>query len=178
MSYRLMSGERIREIFPGVFTFTLMTPAECKRFLEMVVKQKSPRETPNSMNKYGTVIGGGFRKFLSHLVVHKCSPIAENFFPEIKILKNSPYAFVVDYAMSTQRSLDTHVDESDVTLNVCLGHKFTGGELVVFGKNKSLEIKQKVGQAIVHRGTLLHRAKPLKSGTRSNLILWCSAKKR
>lgn len=46
--------------------------------------------------------------------------------------------FVVEYGTDKDKKLDWHVDESEVTLNVCLGKRFTGGDLVFSGKYLSL----------------------------------------
>jgi hypothetical protein len=41
--------------------------------------------------------------------------------------------FVVEYGADKDKKLDWHVDDSDVTLNVCLGKEFVGGDLVFSG---------------------------------------------
>lgn len=38
------------------------------------------------------------------------------------------HAFTVRYRENEDRMLDSHVDSSDVTLNLCLGGSFEGGE--------------------------------------------------
>ncbi|KAK7390903.1 hypothetical protein VNO78_19093 [Psophocarpus tetragonolobus] len=58
-----------------------------------------------------------------------------------------------------RRSL--HVDDAEVTLNICLGKEFSGGELFFRG------------HAILHPGHNRHGAKPTTSGNRMNLVLWC-----
>jgi hypothetical protein len=40
--------------------------------------------------------------------------------------------------MNKDTKLDWHVDDSDVTLNVCLGKRFEGGDLVFSGTGRSL----------------------------------------
>lgn len=44
-----------------------------------------------------------------------------------------PPRFVVEYGADKDKKLDWHVDDSDVTLNVCLGKQFEGGDLVFSG---------------------------------------------
>eukprot|EP00698_Gefionella_okellyi_P009158 TRINITY_DN2306_c0_g2_i1.p1 TRINITY_DN2306_c0_g2~~TRINITY_DN2306_c0_g2_i1.p1 ORF type:complete len:345 (+),score=48.46 TRINITY_DN2306_c0_g2_i1:95-1036(+) len=93
-----------------------------------------------------------------------------------------------------------HHDHSDITLNVCLGESFSGGELcfardplvaneVVNSLNlgeaaKDLRssallsdmlyqaLPHKVGQAYIHSGCHLHGARPITKGTRYNLVCW------
>ena len=40
------------------------------------------------------------------------------------------HAFTVRYRENEDRLLDTHVDSSDVTLNLCLGGSFEGGDIL------------------------------------------------
>ena len=66
-----------------------------------------------------------------------------------------------------------------VTLNVCLGKNFEGGNLY-FGDMKTTPVCQstcvlvdhKVGYGLLHRGQQYHGALPIKSSERYNLILW------
>lgn len=68
---------------------------------------------------------------------------------------------------------------SQITLNVCLGKKFEGGELY-FGDMKDIPIFEstcilvphKTGYGILHRGQQYHGALPVTSGERQNLIIW------
>lgn len=84
--------------------------------------------------------------------------------------------------------LSFHVDDSDVTINVCLGREFEGGDLLCHGQrcelhckstpplpelNEGTRVSHKVGQAIIHIGKHRHAALPITAGERSNLILWC-----
>jgi hypothetical protein len=39
---------------------------------------------------------------------------------------DSHHTFIVRYKLNEDVSLDTHVDDADITLNVCLGKSFTG----------------------------------------------------
>lgn len=170
------------ERYPGVYQFELFTPAECDAILEQVEPLRKNAPAPNSMNKYGvTLTGQLFRQMGKSLVRRIVQTLAMYEYREINTLKKYPYAFVVDYDMKMQRSLAAHHDSAHVTLNVCLGHKWKGGELVFYdesGNKPVFEIEHSVGWAIVHRASHVHRAKPLKNGKRSNLILWCEQKAR
>lgn len=174
--------KKVWQVYPDVFVFDLWTQAQCEALLKYVAPLRNRAPAPNSMNKYGvTLYGSPFRGILKHLVRKHVQPIAERNYPEVNELKKHPYGFVVDYALDTQRSLAAHHDSAHVTLNVCLGHVYGGGELVFYDKSGNkpvLEIQHVVGRAIVHRASHVHRAKPLRSGTRSNLILWCEQKAR
>lgn len=43
------------------------------------------------------------------------------------------HGFTVEYAMDKDKKLDMHVDDSEITVNYCLGTKFTGGNVKFFG---------------------------------------------
>jgi len=100
-------------------------------------------------------------------------------------LLDGHHGFLVQYAMAKDKKLDFHVDMADVTLNVCLGKEFTGGDLWFGGircahhqQTKTMQTEDftfahKVGQGILHVGKHRHLAKPIMSGERINLILWC-----
>lgn len=159
-----------------VYGFDLFTPRECRALLKAI--DKLPRESPNTMNKYGrAIVGAEMRDLVATIVEKVVAPIALRVYPEIRPLKKRPYAFVVDYAWNTQRSLAKHCDTSDVTLNVSLNDEFTGGALMLYGRRGGHScVKQVLGRAIIHRGSHGHRALPLLTGHRTNLILWCDAK--
>lgn len=169
---------KISQPHPGIFVFKLFTRGQCDNWRRLIDGQRDPEiKGPNTMNRYGVNLGGSLRPHLSNLVINTVEHFALNFYG-LGPLKKNPYAFAVDYSPGTQRSLKAHYDQSDVTLNVCLGTVFDGGELVFDGKGRErIVIEHKVGQAIVHLGSRVHRAKPVTAGNRTNLILWCAAKK-
>lgn len=150
-----------------------MSRLDCACLLKEIKALPDQADGPNSMNKYGKVLTG-----LPQLVAKQLVQIIEPASIALynKTLKKDPYAFIVEYHDGTQKSLAKHFDSSDVTLNLCLGGDFTGGDLVFYKNDKPIyTVKHKIGQAILHRGETIHRAKPIKSGWRTNLILWCKA---
>jgi hypothetical protein len=98
---------------------------------------------------------------------------------------DSHHGFVVEYAMDRDLDLGFHVDDSEVTLNVCLGKQFDSGELFFRGvrcdkhvngesrPEEVLEYSHVPGHAILHAGRHRHGAKAITSGQRTNMILWC-----
>jgi len=173
----------VREVTPGVYVFGVSPDAvrALKTSIYAYREANAGRTyAPNSMNKYGLILSGGkMRDTVQELQWIYIEDLAADYY-DLK-LKVNPYAFLVDYEMNKQRSLAAHFDSSDVTMNLCLEQKSFGGELVFYdraGKKPVCEIKHRVGQAIIHRGSHVHRAKPITEGRRTNLILWCQAKKR
>ncbi|KAK3036726.1 hypothetical protein RJ639_030550 [Escallonia herrerae] len=98
---------------PGVFTFEMLQPRFCEMLLAEVENfEKWVHETkfrimrPNTMNKYGAVLDDfGLETMLDKLMEDFIRPLSRGF----------------------------HVDDSEVTLNVCLGKHFSGGELFFRG---------------------------------------------
>ena len=71
------------------------------------------------------------RGFLDHLREDYLTPLASLLYPEWVGPSglDSHRAFSVSYQLEGDTQLSYHFDNAEVTLNVCLGTSFTGGEL-------------------------------------------------
>jgi len=77
---------------------------------------------------------------------------------------DSHHAFVVDYQIGKDEELDYHMDESLVTLNICLGEEFVGGDVYFNGirgsgiaeRAEMVEVSHSVGKAIMHVGQVFN----------------------
>ncbi|VAH76737.1 unnamed protein product [Triticum turgidum subsp. durum] len=185
------------EPIAGVFSFAMLQPNFCDMLLEEVenfekwvhaMKFKIMR--PNTMNKYGAVLDDfGLEAMLNQFMEEFIAPISKVFYPEVGGgTLDSHHAFVVEYGKDRDVELGFHVDDSEVTLNVCLGKQFSGGELYFRGircenhvnSETQHEVHQEMydyshvpGRAVLHRGRHRHGARPTSSGLRMNLLLWC-----
>lgn len=161
---------------PGVFVFDL--PARgLKRLGEIAARAVEVPGGPNSMNRYGRRVE--FREDLQSLVMLAREMAWNNVDARValglKRTTRSISAFTIEYDASKQRRLERHVDSSDVTLNVCIGGEFTGGNLICYardGRTPAVELEQRVGRGFIHLGKLMHRAKPIESGWRKNIVCW------
>jgi len=72
----------------------------------------------------------------------------------------------------SERSLPNHMDDSVITINMCLGDQFTGGSILF---ENVVEVDHQVCRGIVHPGNMRHRITPCK-GQRFNLILFLNKK--
>ena len=61
---------------------------------------------------------------------------------------DSHRAFVVQYGLGQDLDLSCHFDNAEVTLNVCLGRDFVGGELY-FGAMKGVRVEYNYRKTIV-----------------------------
>lgn len=163
----------VHQVCPGVYSLKAFSDAFCSRLLDEVEQHDSA--PPNTMNKYGVVLKNiGLGPLCQDLLTTVVNPLVQRFYPGTKVLKRY-HGFIVNYDPKKQSSLDLHHDDSVMTLNVCLGRSFTGGDLIFRDDDEKRVacVKHKVGKAILHPGSFLHQAQGIKTGKRSNLILWC-----
>ncbi|XP_015876721.2 2-oxoglutarate and iron-dependent oxygenase domain-containing protein CP2 [Ziziphus jujuba] len=179
---------------PGIYTFEMLQPNFCEMLLTEVENfERWVHETkfrimrPNTMNKYGAVLDDfGLETMLEKLLDDFIRPISRVFFPEVGgSTLDSHHGFVVEYGIDRDVELGFHVDDSEVTLNVCLGRQFSGGELFFRGvrcdkhvnsetqSEEILDYSHALGRAVLHRGRHRHGARATTAGRRVNLLLWC-----
>lgn len=184
----------------------VFTPAWCEKLLLELDNFQSwaaevglPIKRPNSMNLYGVILTLlGFDEFFDALIKNYLKPIASHVFPKEgggTLLTH--HAFTVEYRAGGgegETELAFHVDDSDVTLNICLGtDHFEGGDLYFEGQRcqqhvntrpkreivsgalmtESVVFKHERYEGILHSGRNRHGARPVTDGRRVNLILWC-----
>ncbi|KAK6267475.1 hypothetical protein QUC31_011635 [Theobroma cacao] len=178
----------------GVFTFEMLQPHFCELLLSEVENfEKWVHETkfrimrPNTMNKFGAVLDDfGLETMLDKLMEDFIRPISKVFFSDVGgSTLDSHHGFVVEYGIDRDVELGFHVDDSEVTLNVCLGKQFSGGDLFFRGvrcdkhvntetqSDEILDYSHVPGRAVLHRGRHRHGARATTSGHRVNLLLWC-----
>ncbi|KAF7036583.1 hypothetical protein CFC21_047211 [Triticum aestivum] len=167
--------------------FCDMLLEEVENFEKWVHAMKFKIMRPNTMNKYGAVLDDfGLEAMLNQFMEEFIAPISKVFYPEVGGgTLDSHHAFVVEYGKDRDVELGFHVDDSEVTLNVCLGKQFSGGELYFRGIRCENHVNSETqheemydyshvpGRAVLHRGRHRHGARPTSSGLRMNLLLWC-----
>ncbi|XVF86133.1 hypothetical protein PTKIN_Ptkin18bG0016200 [Pterospermum kingtungense] len=178
----------------GIFTFEMLQPRFCELLLAEVENfEKWVHETkfrimrPNTMNKFGAVLDDfGLETMLDKLMEDFIRPISKVFFSDVGgSTLDSHHGFVVEYGIDRDVELGFHVDDSEVTLNICLGKQFSGGDLFFRGvrcdkhvntethSDEILDYSHVPGHAVLHRGRHRHGARATASGHRVNLLLWC-----
>lgn len=188
----------INEIHPQIYSWALFTTDFCREFIAEVrhfekwcVENDIEKRLPNSMNNYGVVLGDfGFYDFLQQFMLTYIKPITATLYPEVGgDSLDYHHSFIVEYAVDKDVALDFHVDASDVTLNICLGNEFSGGDLYFGGircafcqettprKDEEIGVRHEPGHAILHRGKHRHSAQDIQSGERINMIMWCMSSK-
>ncbi|KAI9384360.1 hypothetical protein POPTR_012G051200v4 [Populus trichocarpa] len=121
-----------------------------------------------------------------YMIIFPASLSCAVFFREVGgATLDSHHGFVVEYGKDWDVDLGFHVDDSEVTLNVCLGKQFSGGELFFRGTRcdkhvntgsqpeEIFDYSHVPGGAVLHLGRHRHGVRATTSGHRINLLLWC-----
>lgn len=149
-------------------------------------------DAPNSMHVYGVQLAQvGLEALAQSLCADVVQPLAGALLPELGPLAlGDAHGFTVSYGAQRDRDLAFHVDDATVTLNVCLVHEGDGAEVVFEGvrcpdhRQESTRDEERVswqprtGDALVHLGAHRHSTRPIRSGRRTNLIVWCRDPRR
>lgn len=183
----------VREVHPGIFVADLVKHSWCEALLreldEFDAQCRSdgkPPKPPNSMHEYGIVLrNAGLDAPMQWLATSVLSPLARELFPELcPDGLVAQHAFLADYGEGRDTELALHVDQSEVTFDLCLSSGFNGGDMLFEGRRcfqhlddpaKSDELYQHAhsfGQAVIHAGKNRHQVLPVRAGRRSQLILW------
>lgn len=184
----------VRELHPGIFALRVLRKEACARLLRQIdmarereLERGGRLSVPNSMHRHGVSLGViGFDALLADLTTRWVRPIAAQVLPQFNgATLNSHHGYLVEYACDKDERLAFHVDDSDVTFNLCLSDSFEGAELAMLGLRCDLhrdtellpgeryEYSHEPGVAVLHAGRHRHRVEQLRSGVRRNLILWC-----
>ncbi len=184
----------LEPVGPDVFRVPLLDPDWSRELAEEVAGLERRARAlgvrppaPNSMHGYG-LLGADLAldPLLAQLVARVVVPLTSDRFPEVGAgTLDHHHGFVVHYGTRWDRDLALHVDDSEVTVNVCLGRSFDGGELLMSGRRcgahlqtrarpgERVALAQEPGFALIHAGMHRHEALPVTRGERLNLILWC-----
>ncbi|CAJ1977462.1 unnamed protein product [Sphenostylis stenocarpa] len=184
----------------GIYTFEMLQPQFCKKLMSEVDSfERWVRGTklrimrPNAMNKHGVVLDDfGLEIMLDRFLSDFIHPMSRVFYREFGGSSvDSHHGFVVEYGINKDVELGLHVDDAEVSLNVCLGKEFSGGEVFFQGvrceehllsnaqpgalmeKFEIFNYFHAPGHVILHPGRQRHGARPTISGNRTNLIIWC-----
>uniref|UniRef100_A0A7S4P4C6 Fe2OG dioxygenase domain-containing protein n=1 Tax=Paramoeba aestuarina TaxID=180227 RepID=A0A7S4P4C6_9EUKA len=167
----------------GVFSFPIFSQKFCDMLMDEVDNYAAsglPKKRPNSMNNYGLILNEiGMANFFTQFQRKYLQRLSSYLFPIQGASLDDHHSFIVQYKQGEDLGLDMHIDDSEVTLNVCLGREFSGAGLTFCGnfghsahRKKSLAYHHVVGRAILHLGSRRHGADDISTGERLNLIVW------
>lgn len=179
----LLEKDLLHKEVDGVFSFPMFNLLFCDKFLEEVDNYFAsglPIRRPNSMNNYGLIVNEiGLEDAITHFQQNYILLLAKLLYPKQGAAFHAHHSFMVEYKAGHDLGLDMHTDDSDVTLNVCLGRQFQGAGLTFCGqmgqadhRQFSTQYQHKRGRAVIHLGTKRHGADDITEGERNNLIIW------
>jgi len=179
------------EIHPQVFAGRILSKPWCEHLLSRVseYEQKLEGKSPapsNSMHEAAILTEAlGLTEAMNDLALNYLSPLARQLYPEyLPADLSGQHSYVVRYGEDEDWDLGFHIDDSQVTLNLCLSENFEGAELVLEGVRCPIHVDtpsdeaevfewvHQPGIAILHAGKNRHRVRPIRSGRRINLIVW------
>lgn len=150
--------------------YSEQTKALQQEFMSMYNTLSEQDTPPNSMHKAGTSFQKSDRGFETIVALAE-RLLASAGLPN-NLTDHTIYAFTAEYSAAKDVKLDTHVDNSMITINWCFHRSIDllGTELVF--DDDGTVIKQLKDQTIIHHGKRPHHVMPMKAGTRKNLIIW------
>jgi hypothetical protein len=184
----------LEEVHPRLFAGPLLTLDWCGRLVAEFARLRAwsaahgiPPVAPNSMSRYGLILDDlGLGAAVRWLTREVLRPLAASRYADLGGADlEDPHAFLVEYGDDADQELGLHVDDSEVTLNLCLGETFEGGELYFEGLRceshrqtpcstaDTFLYQHAPGRALLHAGKHRHGAHPIRRGRRVNLIVWC-----
>jgi len=172
----------------GVYVFPLLSPLFCEKIIqeaenyELVAKSRGLPIFYRHDSNLGSLEDCGFAPFLNALTEAAICPVAKLVFPELRPL-TCRHVFITRNWVGRTEEFKKHKDKAEVTLNICLTKENGLGSTVSFFAPVQgldlpdvhpvvLEYEHKVGYAVLHTGQQWHKTNPIKSGTRSSMIVW------
>jgi len=141
---------REKSIYAPIFSFPVFTAEFCALLMEELnyfEDSNLAKGRPNTMNRKGVLLDEllGFEPdFVDVLRVDYLQPIVDRLMPDLAAaVLDSQKAFTVSYREGEDVDLSYHYDNAEVTLNVCLGKDFSGGELY-FGDVKKWDRQRQI----------------------------------
>jgi len=184
----------LEEEAEGVYSFPLLSESFCMRLRTLLKHIMIISETPEYVHlnlgrrpiDMDAINFAWLNDFLLHLIVRPLSCL---------IFRTSEldggdldfrHGFVTGYSPRPSASsgthrqwLNSHTDDSEITLNLCLGGTFKGGDLTLSGLRgvdeedwDNVVYSPSEGTAVLHVGRMLHRVSTVTSGERYAYVLW------
>uniref|UniRef100_A0A0E0FH60 Fe2OG dioxygenase domain-containing protein n=1 Tax=Oryza nivara TaxID=4536 RepID=A0A0E0FH60_ORYNI len=182
---------------PGVFAFPMLKPSFCQmlmsevnNFLRWAQSANQRIMRPTSLDRHGrgaALSDFGLQEMLDNLMKDFISPMSTVLFPEVGgNTLDSHHTFVLEYG-EADGARGFHVDDSEVTLNICLGKHFTGADMYFRGIRCGNHVNSGThdeeyfvhpnvpGQVLLHHGSHRHGVFSVTSGRRVNMVMWCKS---
>eukprot|EP00927_Polykrikos_kofoidii_P073824 TRINITY_DN69845_c0_g1_i1.p1 TRINITY_DN69845_c0_g1~~TRINITY_DN69845_c0_g1_i1.p1 ORF type:complete len:415 (+),score=47.25 TRINITY_DN69845_c0_g1_i1:72-1247(+) len=184
----------------GIFSFELLTPeccdmvrSEIENFLVYRTQYIKQHGLPSGTVRERLMLAElGLTPLSDYLFTAVAQPLCRVLFSGTISELDSAHAYTVGYGPAeragenvTRKALIPHVDDSEITLNVCLQDGFVGGGLVFHGRRTPATIDphelpnrdeysytHRLGRAVLHLGNHFHEVADVSAGARHVLIVW------
>lgn len=181
----------IEEVVPHVYRcqlFSRETTQKVSEELTRYMEYNKEGDEANSMHEYGIVLDAlGWTEALQG-ILFRIQSIFLDKFPHIQgYALDHHHSFMVLYSDTTNRYLDFHADDSEITFNWCLQNNAVGTELYVQGRrcaehrqtvhhvSEYAQIEQIENTVLIHSGDHRHGVLPLLQGQRMSIITWAKS---
>ncbi len=179
-----------REVHPGVFAAQVLTAASCQALNDAITAYEANamgEDAPtNTMHQRGLLASAlGLDHALDALVSAWLAPVAQALFQAHIVGRIAEqHSYFVRYGAGYDVDLGFHVDDAEVTMNLCLHHSGEGSQLYFEGPRCGMHVdddpcdaerftwQHRAGVAILHAGKNRHRVGAIAGGVRRNLIIW------
>ena len=132
----------VKKLSEGIYQFKLLSDSITKMWLaeldhikKFFKENNVPSESPNPQNRHGIILDNfRFKCVFDMLIEQVISPIAKKLWWNIG--EDSLFhhnSFTVAYSKTMDMGLSAHRDDSEITVNYCLGSKFKGGDVLFHG---------------------------------------------
>lgn len=203
------------EEMPGVYSFGLLSRECCEQLREELAHYARYREAwmaahdgqvpPGTLRERLQLFDAGLAEFEDFLFENVAKPMAKILFGSAGTRADNvgevdtPHTFAVGYGERentqrniTRKALVPHVDDAEVTINICISSSFTGGGLRFHGlrspdkttvayelpEPNQLNYQHRLGRAVMHLGNHFHEVLDVTSGERHVLIMWLRSWKK
>ncbi|GAX13633.1 hypothetical protein FisN_14Lh356 [Fistulifera solaris] len=169
-----------------VFSIPILSGAFCRELIQLIrsLRQFFAQDTTIEPPRFFSLSHLGITwldDFLFRVILY---PISIHLFDNIHL--DWYHSFVAGYAaqpncVTPRQFLVPHTDDSEVTLNVCLGDEDFEGGLLEFGpmrgqltktKIQTDKVQPRIGYGLLHVGRLMHQVTPITAGDRFAYIVW------
>ena len=115
----------------GLYAGKMFTDAFCAMFVEEIEsfeRSGMPLTRPNSMNNYGIILRDvGLADMVERVLADYLAPLSAKLYPDYEEAQSidSMHAFIVQYRLSEDRSLEFHYDDAHVTMVITVYISFS-----------------------------------------------------
>jgi hypothetical protein len=182
----------LTEIGKNIFHGKILNEIFCDLVLNKVklyefCEDQKLNKQPNSMHSNAISLQNlGLDEFVNDFFKKILVNVIRLIFPEqINQEFDGIHGFVVRYGNTRDKHLDFHVDDSLITMNLCLNGTFSGSDLIFngvrcpihidtpFQDKEEITITHQKGFTVMHEGKNRHYVNSITDGNRYGLIIWC-----